>query len=358
MIVLIPAYEPDGKLLNLLDAVEISGADAQVVLVDDGSGPDYGHVFTAAQSRGCEVVTLPHNRGKGVALKAGFAHIAEHYPAETVVCADCDGQHRVKDILAVADQVEQDPHAMVLGVRHFTGEVPARSRFGNTVTRKVFALATGTDVTDTQTGLRGYPAGLLGWLGTVPGDRFEYELNLLLQAKGAGVGINEVSIDTVYLEDNASSHFRPIADSARIYAPLLKFTASSLAAFGIDFVALFVLQALTGSLLWSVVGARAISSAFNFATNRSLVFSGTNKRAWWDAATRYYALVAALLVVNIGLLGVFTAAGLGLVAAKVLTEVVLFIASFQVQRAVVYLRGRRQTAAVTATAVSELSAAR
>lgn len=162
----------------------------------------------------------------------------------------------------------------------------------------------------------------------------------------------------MYLEDNASSHFRPIADSARIYAPLLKFTASSLAAFGIDFVALFVLQALTGSLLWSVVGARAISSAFNFATNRSLVFSGTNKRAWWDAATRYYALVAALLVVNIGLLGVFTAAGLGLVAAKVLTEVVLFIASFQVQRAVVYLRGRRQTAAVTATAVSELSAAR
>lgn len=356
MIILIPAYEPDEKLLNLLDAIEIADSDAQVVLVDDGSGPEYGDIFAAAAARGCDVLTNPVNEGKGAALKAGFSHIARAYPGQSVVCADCDGQHRVKDILAVADQVNHDPNQLVLGVRHFTGKVPFRSRFGNAMTRKAFAAVTGTDVTDTQTGLRGYPATMLPWLLTVRGERFEYELQLLLEAKDAGFGISEVSIETVYLEENASSHFRPIADSARIYAPLLKFTASLLTSFGIDFVALLVLQALTGNLLWSVIGARALSSAFNFITNRLLVFDGSDRRAFWDAAARYYALVGVLLVANFALLELLTTFGVGLALSKVLTEVILFAVSFQVQRAVVYLRKRHEPEAIPA-AQRELVAA-
>lgn len=131
MIVLVPAYEPDGRLLDLLRSL----GHRRVVVVDDGSGPAYAAVFAAARERGALVLTLPTNRGKGHALKVGFAHVAEAFAGEPVVCADSDGQHTPADI----------------------------------------------DLIDTQTGLRGYPARMLPWLVSEGGDRFEYELRLLLR---------------------------------------------------------------------------------------------------------------------------------------------------------------------------------
>ena len=108
---------------------------------------------------------------------------------------------------------------MVLGTRNFTADVPARSRFGNAATRLLFTLATGERLSDTQTGLCGYPAAMIPWLRSVRGERYEYELNLLLEAKQAGYFIHTVDIAMVYLDHNSGSHFRPLADSARICSP-------------------------------------------------------------------------------------------------------------------------------------------
>ena len=66
---------------------------------------------------------------------------------------------------------------------------------------------------------------LVPWLLNLDGNRFEYEFNMLLEAKKSGHQISEVPIETVYLEENKSSHFRPIRDSIRIYSPFLKFSA-------------------------------------------------------------------------------------------------------------------------------------
>lgn len=243
MIVLIPAYQPDGRLADLVHRL----GRHRVVVVDDGSGHAYAEVFAEARLAGAEIVTLDHNRGKGFALKTGFAHIGARHPGEDVVCADSDGQHRPEDIEAVAARVGTGDAAMVLGVRRFTGPVPARSRFGNAATRLFFRLATGLAVTDTQTGLRGYPARMLRTLGEVPGDRFEYELRLLLRAARDRMPIEEVEIATVYLDGNRSSHFRPLRDSARIYRPLLAFAGSSLLAFAVDAALLAGLVTWTGS---------------------------------------------------------------------------------------------------------------
>lgn len=333
MIVLIPAYEPDRKLLDLLrDLAREAPELAVVVVVDDGSGPLYAHVFSDASRLGADVIGFATNRGKGAALKHGFAHIARHYPGQAVVCADSDGQHAVVDILRVGRAVRGG--AMTLGVRAFSGRVPLRSRAGNAITRWAFRAASGVAVSDTQTGLRGYPATALSWLGDVPGERFEYELNLLLRAKGVGWTIDEVPIATIYLAGNESSHFRPLVDSARIYLPLLRFSASSLLAFAIDFVALLVLNAVTGSLLAAVIGARGLSSAVNFLTNRRVVFS--SQRSVRSTLLRYYLLVGALLLANYGLLAWLTGLGLALVAAKIVVEVTLFLASYQLQRSFVF----------------------
>ena len=227
MIVLVPAYQPSRPLLALLTELRDTAPQAHTVVVDDGSSPASAEIFDAARALGCTVLHHDTNHGKGVALKMGFRHIAQAHPGAFVVCADADGQHHVQDILRVADHAHATDRT-VLGVRRFEGAVPLRSKVGNTVTRVLFHAVTGRPVQDTQTGLRAYPGHLLDWLTSVPGDRFEYEMNVLLHAARAGHCIDEVVIATTYLEDNASSHFSSLSDSVRIYRPLLRFAATSL----------------------------------------------------------------------------------------------------------------------------------
>lgn len=341
MIILIPAYEPDARLPTLLESIRCAAPGVEVVLVDDGSGPDHASIFREARELGCEVLGHPANRGKGAALRTGFDWIARNRPGQDVVCADCDGQHTVTDIVRVADatsaSISVGRPSIVLGARLFQGRVPLRSRFGNEVTRAFFALATGTGLRDTQTGLRGYPASLLGWLGTIPGDRFEYELHLLLQARRVCLPIIEVPIETIYLDGNASSHFRPIRDSARIYAPLLGFAASSLMGFAIDVVGVLLLQFLFGHLLLSVVGARVLSAAANFAVNRRLVFDRAGRTRPSTSAGRYAGLAVLVLASNYALMWTLTGPlDVPLVIAKLATEVALFGFSYAAQQRFVF----------------------
>ncbi|OUM41879.1 bifunctional glycosyltransferase family 2/GtrA family protein [Arthrobacter sedimenti] len=349
MIILIPAYEPDGKLPQLVGDLLVADPRLLVLVVDDGSGPRFSTVFDDARRAGATVIGYPHNRGKGQALKTGFGYAERHHPGEGVVCADSDGQHAVPDILRVAARVRPDGSprwtgsTMVLGERAFDGDVPVRSRLGNALTRTLFRVAAGVGLHDTQTGLRGYPAAMLPWLQSVRGDRYEYELNLLLQAGKAGHRIDSIPISTIYLTGNSSSHFRPLVDSARIYAPLLAFSLSSLAAFGIDLAAFVVLGLLTDSLLLAVVGARALSSSVNFLANRRLVFAEGRHRPLSAAALRYFTLVVALLAANYAGIFLLTDAGVPEVAAKVFTETALFITSFTVQKRFLSGRGAAPT---------------
>lgn len=346
-VVLVPAYEPDTRLADLVDTLARTSPQHEVLVVDDGSGPDYDTVFALAKVAGATVVRFRVNRGKGAALRSGFAWVRENRPGRAVVCADCDGQHTPTDIQAVADALT-DGADMVLGVRLFTGTVPLRSRFGNDATRVLFRWITGNAIIDTQTGLRAYPAHLLEWLEQVPGDRFEYELNLLLAAGDAGLRVDQVPIETIYLADNESSHFRPLADSARIYRPLLahglrrsaqqvRFVASSLTGFGIDTALLLVLQGVLGSLLAALVVARLVSGAVNFTLNRHWVFRA-EKQPLGSSLRRYVALAVVLLAGNYLLMLGVTGSGVSLGLAKVLTEVSLVVSSYLAQALWVFAR--------------------
>lgn len=342
MIVLIPAYEPNTQLIDLVKGIQALSPEQVVVVVDDGSGATYEAVFDAVRGLGCDVLSHPENLGKGATLKIGFAHVAQRYSGHDVVCADCDGQHTPEDIAYVAHEVERrdDETCIVLGSRQFGDDVPTRSRFGNDVTRFVFARLTGRRLGDTQTGLRGYSASLLPWLQTIDGRRFEYELAVLLAAKRNSVPLIEVPIEAVYLEGNASSHFHPIVDSIRVYVPFLKFSTSSLVAFALDASLFFVLIGITDRLALSVVVARVVSASVNFTTNRRWVFA-ESRNSHVVTALRYASLALVLMGVNYTVLRLLTGAlGLSIVFAKLLTEVSLFIVSYNVQRLVIF--GRQQ----------------
>lgn len=222
-VVLIPAREPDEHLLLLVD--DLLGCGFRyIVVVDDGSSRACAAIFEALQLlSSVHVVRHEHNRGKGRALKTGIDLILREMPLiQGVITADADGQHTAVDIARVATALAKNGIKPVLGVRMFTGAVPLRCRMGNGTTRFIFRRLTGVGLSDTQTGLRGFPRDLLPGLLQLQGERYEYEMAVLTHLCRAGRTPVEVPIETLYLDGNRSSHFKPFRDSIRILLALVR----------------------------------------------------------------------------------------------------------------------------------------
>ena len=355
MIILIPAYKPDQSLVRLARALRAQDPDAEILVIDDGSGSTYAPIFTELRIDGVTVQTHPANKGKGAALRTGIAWAKANRPGEVIVTADADGQHLPRDIFRAGVRAESlaasGQRAIVLGVRTLpdpdAGEegtrVPLRSKVGNSATVGFFALATGKHVADTQTGLRAFTPQILDWLLQIPGDKYEYEFSMLLRATRADVELVQVPIVKVYEPGNPTSHFRPLQDSARIYAPLLLFLASSfVTGFLVDALALFALVALGVPLLGAVVGARIISALTNFTVNRIIMHDGGSRPSTSSSLVRYATLAVGILAANAALMEALTGLGASLLVAKILTELILIPVSFAVQRRWVFLPTQRQ----------------
>ncbi len=336
-VVLICALDPDERLVRLVEAL----APRTIVVVDDGSGQAAAATFKAVQEAGATVLTHTVNQGKGVALRTGIAHVRAAHPGEHIVTADCDGQHRPQDVAAVEAALGDD--RIVLGERRFTGTVPARSRIGNAVSRGLFALASGVRLADAQTGLRGLPSGALPWIGTVPGDRFEHEQRVLLEAARRRVPLHGVPIATVYLDSNASSHFRPLRDSVRVAAPLLapiaRFAALGLGCFALDALLVVALTAVLGIAGLAAVLARVVSGTVHFAAVRRWVFVTTGSLR--SDARRYALLAASTIAVGAVALHAAVAAGAPLLPAKLAIDAALALLTYLALRFGVSIDARR-----------------
>lgn len=182
-VIIIPALDPPDRLEDYVASL-IENGFARIVLIDDGSGPDHQPLFSRLSLRP-EVTVLRHavNLGKGRALKDAFNYVLNTWPSDFsgVITADSDGQHTVQDVIRVQDELDKGKNTLILGTRDFSKEnVPFKSRYGNRITSGVFRLLYGTYLQDTQTGLRGIPRAFLGPYMTLDGERFEYEMNMLI----------------------------------------------------------------------------------------------------------------------------------------------------------------------------------
>lgn len=338
MIAVIPAYEPDEQLVKT--AKELYDLNFNVLVVNDGSSADKDDIFGKVKSF-ATVLRHEKNCGKGRALKTAMKYILEYMPDEDcVVTVDADGQHKSSDVLAVSLIQSLHPNDLILGVRSFEGKVPLRSRIGNSVTRAVFALASGKRLSDTQTGLRAFSVSMIPFLLDIEGECYEYEMNMLLKCAESGINWTEVPIRTVYLDmKNTSSHFNTIKDSFRIYKTILKFSGSSFVSFLLDYVLFNIFNALLGlipyfsAVFFSNIFAHVISCMFNYHLNKKYVFrSGGGTQT----AVKYFCLALGILIANTLLLQVFTAVDIPAFAAKILTEITLFICSLLVQRFMIF----------------------
>ena len=336
--IVIPAYQPDNKLITLIEKIH-EKSDFHILVIDDGSSSKCQNIFEKAKQY-ATVLRHEVNQGKGQALKTAFSYIQEQNIYGTVVTADADGQHKIWDIFRTTNKASENPNKLILGVRAFTGKVPLRSRFGNSLTKALFKLQTGVGLADTQTGLRAFTTNLIPFMLKIEGKRYEYEMNMLLVATKE-YEIVEVSIETVYINDNEASHFRPIKDGLLIYKNIFKFALSSFSSFLVDYLVyviaiLFLPTVPTGLRIFLANGlARVTSSIFNYSTNKKLVFKNENSLV--KTGMGYFGLAVGLFVLDTLLIRLFfTVFGMNLLIAKVIVGILLFAVSWTVQKKFIF----------------------
>jgi len=341
--VILPSYNPSERLLTTLKGLIDAGFD-DIILVDDGSREDRQQYFTEAEK--LDEVTVVHhevNRGKGRALKTGIDYFLKNRPdCIGAVTTDDDGQHTPEDVMTCTQLMEQSGKA-VFGARDFSlPEVPPKSRFGNKTTSFVFRAFCGIKITDTQTGLRAFPREYMQLLLDTSGERFEYETNVLLEMHRNGLQFTEQRIKTVYIDNNSETHFNPFKDSLKIYAVIFKFMLSSGLSSVIDIVVFTLINMLMPDaiddklrVLFATVGARVVSSLFNFFANRTRVFRSTE--AVGKTMLKYYILCVVQTACSYGLVYLLTwliATPYRIIESliKIVVDVVLFFISFGIQR--------------------------
>lgn len=344
-VILIPSLEPDERLPAYIARLK-EGGFGHVVVVDDGSSEKYQEIFRRVEE--VENATVLHhevNKGKGVALKTGYRWIQENLSDEItgVITADADGQHTVEDCLRLAEMLEEKKRALYLGSRDFNQDnIPPKSRFGNKMTSTVFKLLYGQYLPDTQTGLRAFRKEELPFMAEVKGERFEYEMKVLIACSRAGIPMIPVSIETIYENENEGTHFHPIRDSYRIYKVILgsffRFMASSLSCVALDQgifnllnLAVFQNGAAKSAkiILLCTVIARVISACVNFLLNRKFVFG--QKGNGGKAFLRYVILCVCIMLLSAGGTWLLGKTGMSSTVAKLITDTLLYFASYRFQ---------------------------
>lgn len=342
LVIVIPSYEPDNRLILLVDEIMNSSHKFfEIIIINDGSNANYDFIFEELSDKGCVVLKHAVNLGKGRGIKTSLNYILNNYPhVKGMITIDSDGQHKVKDMLRCVEVFKQNQMSLILGVRDFVNDVPFKSKFGNIITRNVLGILTGIKLKDTQTGLRIIPRNYMEDLIELKGERFDYEMNMIIQSPEFDITIVEVPIETIYIEDNESSHFRPLIDSISIYASFLKYAFSSLSSSLLDIVAFTVLfymfKGNSLGIVYASLLARLISSLYNYYINMKLVFK--SRKQVHSSLGKYYVLVVAQITISTISLSFlahsFSNANVSLL--KLMVDTTLFVISYQIQRKFIF----------------------
>ncbi|MEA4862513.1 MAG: glycosyltransferase [Victivallaceae bacterium] len=353
--IIVPSLNPDHAIVDLVCGLRKTCKNP-IIAVDDGSTEPARVLFDELeQIENVEVLRHNVNLGKGRALKTAFNHFLNRYGDNGIGCVtvDGDGQHAIPDIMKCVEELSMHPDRLVLGVRDFSlPGIPFKSRFGNNLTKWIFRVMVNCRVSDTQTGLRGIGRNFMKILMNTPGERFEFETEMLLAAKRRKVSFDEVPIDTIYLDQNRATHFDPITDSIRIYGVIFRRGVLQLFGFSLSGVISLLIDTGLFMLFMSVLPlkaailvpssqtlARIISATCNYLMNRNLVFA--TKGGLFDRKSflQYAVLCVVVLLSSIALVWLgrwlIPSARPGsatLLIVKLTADAICFFLSFFVQK--------------------------
>ena len=300
-VVLLPAYNPNIMMLKTLR--ELTSEGFGILVVNDGSVKEFQELFDEAQKYAV-VLSYEKNMGKGYALKYGMQKIREYFPdAKRFITADADGQHSTEDIINIREKMRAGDD-FVLGTRDFKGNTPLRSRVGNSMSRLVFAVSTGYYLSDNQSGLRGFDMSHIPWMVKVSGNRYEYEMNVLICAVKQRIKIRTIPIKTIYIDDNRSSHFNPVRDTLRIHKNMFKCAGGSLISILLSIILVTLIDIFFGFSMWPLrlyaVGMLSVILSWilnRFAWYRRFNYKG-DKRLIFSAILRWVLYVLVIIAIH------------------------------------------------------------
>jgi glycosyltransferase involved in cell wall biosynthesis len=215
LMAIIPAFQAESTVAEVVRATRRLIPD--VLVIDDGSTDGTAE---AAREAGADVLRLPTNRGKGIALRAGFSRAVEN-GCVAVVTLDADGQHDPGEIPKILDRWRETQAALVIGARnHLEGRMTSTRRFGNRFARGAISFFAGVPVPDAQSGFRVYDAALLRCV-PLRGVRYELEAEVIVRAARRGLRVESTPIRLVRIDGTPTSHYRPWIDTTRICLSVL-----------------------------------------------------------------------------------------------------------------------------------------
>ena len=210
VLVIIPAYNEEKRLGDLLTNLSEIVSLKYVLVVDDGSEDNTAII---AERTGCKLIRQNTNKGKGIAIKTGFDYAVENgYNA--VITMDADGQHDPKEISKFLVYYEKHKTDLIIGTRRLKlSEMPFLRFWVNRLTSLVASLLSGVRIHDSQSGYRFIGKKLIKKTDLKTG-RFQMETEIIIEAARSGLSIGEVPVKTIYF-DQFKSHINPFIDTIR-----------------------------------------------------------------------------------------------------------------------------------------------
>ena len=211
--IVIPAYN-EARTIRVL-ALDALAQCGRVIVVDDGS-----HDGTAEQLQGLPITVLTHqtNQGKAASLRTAFRYVLER-DAQCAISIDGDGQHCLADAVGLLRAWSVNPHRIVIGSRlHDRAQFPTARYRANRFACFWISWAAGHPIADSQSGFRAYPREVMQLALTpkVRSKRFTFESEILIVAAQQGHPTLAMAIPSSYPVNARPSHFRPVADIAKI----------------------------------------------------------------------------------------------------------------------------------------------
>ncbi|VVB60796.1 UDP-N-acetylglucosamine--dolichyl-phosphate N-acetylglucosaminyltransferase [uncultured archaeon] len=190
----IPCYNEETTIGSLV--VKTKRYVDTVVVVDDGSSD---RTMERAKNAGAVVLSHLKNKGKGAALKTGFAFALEH-DFDYIVTIDGDGQHNPVEIPAVLGNVMNNGHDISIGYRVGNDtEMPFWRRVGKRVLDYTTSLGAGGFVTDSQCGFRAFNKKAVEAIAPkLRGDAFSVESEQLIKAHESGLKVINTNVTCKY----------------------------------------------------------------------------------------------------------------------------------------------------------------